>query len=152
MVLGLAIAMVAGGALAAEVVAAEIVDRPNWMGADKIAGFDKQAAREAGPVAQLLDPKIGPDDDIVPGVLWLGPAAGNVLVVRFLSESACGRFAYTFFGPVEGERRTGQLSACADDLVLAHAPGRKIPQVLLRGPGPQRRFAYEGAAWQPKGD
>ncbi|MGE5503185.1 MAG: hypothetical protein ACM31L_02070 [Actinomycetota bacterium] len=146
MIMGLALAaVVAGGA-----VAAEVVDRPKWMGADKIATFDKEAARQSGPVAQLLDPKVAADDDIVPGVLWLGPALGNVLVVRFSAESSCGRFAYTFFGPVVGDKRTAQLSACADDLFLAHAPGRKIPEVLLRGAQPERRFAYENGSWQPK--
>lgn len=131
----------------AQAFAAEVIDRPKWMGADKIAAFDKKAALEAGPVSQLLAPQIGPDEDIVPGVLWLGPGRGNMLAVRFSSDQPCGRFSYSFFSAVIVDKRTKQASVCGDDLLLVHRPGQRYPDVQITTHAGTKRIGVTGDTW-----
>jgi hypothetical protein len=131
----------------AQAMAAEIVDRPKWMGADKIADYDKKAALDSGPLAQLLNPYVASDEDIVPGVLWLGPGRGNALAVRFASEEPCGRFSYSFFGAVADRKRTKQVSLCGDDLLLVHRPGQRFPDVQITTKDGMKRIGVTNDVW-----
>ena len=135
------------GLLAAQAFAGEIIDRPKWMGADKIAEYDKRAALDAGPVEQLLHPHVGADEDIMPGVLWLGPTRGNMLVVRFETTEPCGRHSYSFFSAVTEARRTKQATVCGDDLQLVHRPGQRIPDAQITTKAGPKRIGVTDGTW-----
>lgn len=128
-------------------VADGILDRPQWMGADKISPVDKAAVREAGPMEQILDPKVTKEDEIVPGILLLGTFRNSTLVVRFFSNQPCGRFAYSLFGPAAGDRRPRLHQACADDLHLVHMPGQRTPDILLTSAQGKTRLTQSGQGW-----